>query len=142
MLTFALIHRQADFIKHYHYNENLAQKNMPDSFPCIIINFHRYLGFMCGYVKLYTVHYIPDNTRDTEQYFNTFSADPCDKPFIDNVLYDGTCLSNIHINNVGSTNFDPTRLIPWKAKPRHRVNHSYTPHKMANNGCASIGIFI
>ena len=122
MLEFKLINSQDDFIEHYHYNRELAIENMPTTFPCIIVNFNRYLGYVCGYVKLYTVHYIPLVVIDTNKYFENFINDPCDKPYIDNVIYNKLHLKDIHINNVGSTSFQASKLLEWKTKPRIKKN--------------------
>jgi hypothetical protein len=73
---------------YYYYNEEIRTRNMPTSFPCIIVRFHEHLGNMAGYVPLYCIKYLNEELKkadfNIDEYLENFikKADN-DHPFVD-----------------------------------------------------------
>lgn len=89
---------------YYYYNEEIRNRNMPKSFPCVAVRFYEHLGDMAGYVPLYCVQYLDEELKkedfDVELYLKNFikKADN-DHPFVD---------------RWNTKNLDITALIEWK----------------------------
>jgi len=77
---------------------------MPKEFPCVVVIFSEYMGFMCGYIPLYAVHYLEDYINK-----DNFDKDEYLKAFIKRTNH-GRPL----VNQWTHTNLDVTALMDWK----------------------------
>jgi hypothetical protein len=93
------------------YNDEIRNRNMPKEFPCVIVIFSEYMGYMCGYIPLYAVHYLEKNVDK-----NTFDKDLYLKNFIKRTNY-----GRPFVNQWTPSNLDVTALMEWKWESLHRV---------------------